>query len=112
MTVSACVAESLLVHKLRGFVEDQRAKVQSVTESEIRFRLGSAGLTGRWGRRRDDCPVEVRVRVGSDRGAGGPAGRSEVTIRVDPLGWGVKRAAFDERAAGVVRDLRGYLAAG
>jgi len=35
-----------------------------------------------------------------------------VTIQIAPLGWGVKKAAFDDRAGQVARDLRGYLAAG
>ena len=112
-TVQACLAASMVTHKLRGFLEDHAAKVISVSESELHFKLGSAGLTGRWGRRRDDCPVEVRVRVGAENlRTGGAAGKNDVTLRIDPLGWGVKRPAFDERAGQVARDLRAYLAAG
>ena len=112
-TVQACLAASMVVHKLRGFLEDHAAKVLSVTDAEVRFKLGHAGLTGRWGRRRDDRPVEVRVKVGAEliktRSA---AMRNEVTIRVKPLGWGVKRPAWEERSGQVARDLRAYLAAG
>ena len=113
LTVQACVAASLVVHKLRGFLEDHDAKVLSVTENELHFKVGSAGLTGRWGRRRDDRPVEVAVKVGAElmrtRSA---ASQNDVSIAVVPLGWGVKRAAFEERAGELARSLRAYLAAG
>jgi diguanylate cyclase (GGDEF)-like protein len=111
-TVQACLASSMVVHKMRGFLEDHAAKVLSVADNEVRFKLGQAGLTGRWGRRRTDCPVEVRVKVGAEliktRSA---VMLNEVTIVIEPLGWGVKRAAWEERSGQVARDLRGYLAA-
>ncbi|QDT15429.1 diguanylate cyclase [Alienimonas californiensis] len=112
-TVQACLAASMVTHKMRGFLEDHAARAISVTDSEIRFKLGHAGLTGRWGRRRDDCPVEVRVKVGAElmktRSA---AGLNDVTLVITPLGWGVKRAVWEERSGQVARDLRAYLAAG
>ena len=112
-TVQACLAASMVVHKMRGFLEDHAAKVQSVDDSEVRFKLGQGGLIGRWGRRRDDRPVEVRVKVGAEHiTARTAAMMNDVTITIEPLGWGVKRAAFDDRAGQVARDLRSYLAAG
>ncbi len=107
-TVQACLAASMVVHKMRGFLEDHAAKVLNVTDNEVRFKLGHAGLTGRWGRRRDECPVEVRVKVGAEliqtRSA---AMLNDVTITIDPLGWGVKRPAWEERSGQVARDFEG-----
>ncbi|MFH5805402.1 diguanylate cyclase [Alienimonas sp. DA493] len=112
-TVQACLAASMVVHKMRGFLEDHAARAVSVSDSEIRFKLGQAGLTGRWGRRRDDCPVEVRVKVGAELIKNRSAvGLNDVTITITPLGWGVKRALWEERSGQVARELRGYLAAG
>ena len=112
-TVQACLAASMVVHKLRGFLEDHDAKVLDVSENDLRFKLGSAGITGRWGRRRGDRPVEVRVSVGAEHMRTRAAStKNDVTIAIEPLGWGVKPDAFDDRAGEVARDLRGYLAAG
>ena len=112
-TAQACLAASMVVHKLRGYLEDVGGKVLHVSETELRFKLGSAGLTGRWGRRRDDRPVEVTVTVGAEHmRTRSAASLNDVTIAVEPLGWGVKRDAFDDRAGEVLRTLRGYLAAG
>ncbi|NNJ27359.1 diguanylate cyclase [Alienimonas chondri] len=112
-TVQACLAASMVVHKLRGFLEDHAAKVLSVSDSEVCFKLGHAGLTGRWGRRREDCPVEVHVKVGAEliktRSA---AMLNDVTITIEPVGWGVKQAAWEERSGQVARDLKAYLAVG
>ena len=113
ITVQACLAASMIVHKLRGYLEDTDGKVLAVSETRLQFKLGSAGITGRWGRRRDDRPVEVTVTVGAEHmRTRTAASLSDVTIAVEPLGWGVKRPAFDDRAGEVVRTLRGYLAAG
>ena len=99
--------------KLRGYVEDADARWKSLEGDTASFRLGSRGLTGRWGRRADDRPVEVRVRVEPPPRGRRPNAAPTCTlhVRVVPLGWGATPEKFRRRAEGVLRDLRSYLVA-
>ncbi|MEM9702214.1 MAG: diguanylate cyclase, partial [Planctomycetota bacterium] len=106
-TVQACLAASMVVHKMRGFLEDHAAKVLSVTDNEICFKLGDAGLIQKWGRRRDECPVRVDVKVGAELITNRTAAMlNDVTIVIEPVGWGVKRDLWQERSGQVARDLK------
>ena len=102
---------SMIGLKLKGFVEDAGARWVSLGDDTVSFRLGNRGLTGRWGRRADDRPVEVRVRVEPPPRGRRPGAVATCTlhVRVVPLGWGVTPDKFRDRGRRVVRELRSYL---
>src|SRR6185369_6339882 len=62
----ACVAAEMVVYKLGGFVNDEKAKLVEVTPTRALLKLGNVGLLPFWGGTDEKRPVEVEIDFGHD----------------------------------------------
>jgi hypothetical protein len=109
----ACIAADMIVYKLGGFVNDQKASLKEVTAKRALIRLGSRSILPIWGSA-DDCrPVELTVEFGDETTTRGSRVTRKVPIKVHirPIGWVRKPEVFQTRACGVLKLLRSYFVA-
>ena len=111
----ACVAADMIVYKLGGFVNDQRAALKEVSAKRAIIQLGSRGVLPLWGLSDDRRPVELTVEFGEEElsGRGGVRAARKVPIQVviRPVGWVRKAEVFQSRARSVLKLLRSYFVA-
>ena len=109
----ACVAADMVVYKLGGFVSEQTAKLQHVSNKQAVVRVGKAGLLRLWGRHERRQPIELTLDFGEEQapefGERQKASQTiEIKVQVRPIGRPGSTEAFQSRAARVVKTLRGY----
>ncbi len=106
-----CSLDNLLMYKLCGFIEDERAEILNVSEKEVRLLLGRHWLTRLMIGDERRRPLEVRL-VFSEPGDDLPvwksahARRSVVDVTVRPLSATFGTKEFHRRAASVLQKLR------
>jgi hypothetical protein len=107
---SACKIGGMLMTKLLGFIEDERAEILNVSESQVTLRLGRPWLqrVGRKDRRR---PIEVCIQFaepGEDLAEWQKtrARRSEVKVRLRPMSRLYPTRDFHRRADSILHTLR------
>lgn len=110
----AVLSAEMVTYKLGGFVREEKAKLQNVTETTAEFRLGNSGFFGGWGQTDDRKPVLVELRFGKveqthGRGSSTPRRRVEVVIK--PQGRVTDSDLFQGRAHRVFKSLKSYFAA-
>jgi hypothetical protein len=112
---SSCRIGGMLLQKLLGFIEDERAEILSVSESHVTLRLGQPLLQRLRGvdRRR---PIEVRIQFADPgenladwRRTG--ARRSAVTVILRPMSRGYSTRDFHRRADSILHQLRFHFVA-
>ena len=108
-----CEASDILVAKLKGFVEDHRARLLDVQEDLIAMRVGEATIFGKWGTDSRRQPVEMIVLLGEQQESGRSSQmkRIEVDVTVRPVGRVPTSDVFDTRASRTVELLRSHLLA-
>lgn len=109
----ACMADDILVFKLKGFVQDHGARLLDVKPNLVALRLGETTFTRKWGRTAERQPVEVIVAISEyevqrKRSA---TRRVKLDVTVTPVGKAPDDAAFESRAMRAVELLRSYLLA-
>jgi hypothetical protein len=112
----ACKTGGMLLNKLLGFIDDERAEVLNISESQATLRLGRP-LLGRladWSERRR--PVEVKISFaepGEDLTQWKRANtrRSVVDVQLRPLTWRLSTKNFHRRAESIVHNLRQHFVA-
>ncbi|MCH7686874.1 MAG: diguanylate cyclase [Planctomycetes bacterium] len=113
----ACIAADMVVYKLGGFVNDQKAKVIEVEERHAQVCLGKSRLFWPfWGETDNLQPVELLIKFDAEKqiqqSEGRPASRQvEVHCEVRPIGKVRKRELFEARALRIIKTLRSYFAA-
>ena len=109
----ACQAEDILVAKLKGFVEDHRARLLDVQENLIAMRVGESTIFGRWGSDSRRQPVEMIVVLGDQQISRRSASmrRIEIDVTVRPVGRAPDAKVFEARACRTVELLRSHLLA-
>ncbi len=112
----ACTAADLVVYKLGGFVNDQKAKLLEVTPQRALLQVGVRRLLPFWGNDDDSRPIHVELSFGEEQSpsAGIRRGASqlvEVRVKIRPLGWIKDSGIFRGRAERVLKELRSYFAA-
>lgn len=104
----------MVVYKLRGFLEDQGARLVEVDQQRALVRIGSKGVFNRWGKSDDRKPVEMEIvfqpATQEETGKSQPH-RLSIRIKVVPLGKIKCSETFHARAQKVVRVLKSYFAA-
>ncbi len=106
-----CKVGGMLLLKMIGFIEDQRAEVLEVSDQHIVMQLGRPWFHRLWhgGERRR--PVQVRLDF-ADPGDDLPtwkqatARRSVVSVEIRPMTLSFGTREFHRRAQGVLRNLR------
>ena len=108
-----CQAAGILVAKLKGFVEDHRARLLDVQEDLIAMRVGESTIFGKWGNDSRRQPVEMIVLLGGERPSGLSSAmkRIEIDVTVRPVGKVPNADVFNTRAARAVELLRSHLVA-
>ena len=109
--MEVCTQSNLIQIKLKGFVLDVGAQLRSVSAEKVVMRLGTVGLTRRWGKADDRQAVELTLHIGADREARGSAKYVPIDLEITPLGKPQSTEQFLERSQRVSRDLRAYLVA-
>jgi len=107
----ARVAEKLVLYKISGFVDGEKANLTKVEEQRVEMKLGRAGLLGGWGDDRNQQPVKVVVEIGDQKQSGKwDSQMVDITATVTPVGRCTDEM-FQSRAAHVCQRLRAYFAA-
>lgn len=107
----ACKIGGMLLLKLLGFMQDERAELLAVSDSEVTLTLGQPWYR-RWGRGADRRrPVSVRIRFaepGDDLAAWQQAAarRSVVAVELRALCASHRTADFHRRADAILQRLR------
>lgn len=106
----ACKIGGMLMTKLLGFIEDERAEILSISESQVTLRLGRPWpqRMSHGDRRR---PIEVQIQFaepGEDLAEWqkAHARRSEVKVSLRPMSWLQPTRDFHRRADSILRMLR------
>ena len=109
--LEVCTQSDLIVYKLTGFIEENKADLREVDAENVRVWMGQGRLWGKWGRVFAEQPVDVHVRVPPLREGRGAAKFVPVEITVRPRGRGYTPDQFNDRAKRLVEQLRSYLVA-
>jgi hypothetical protein len=101
----------MLLLKLIGFIEDERAEILDVSEAHITLRIGQPWFRRWWHGVERRRPLEVRLDFGEpghDLQAWQQtrAARSAVDVRIRPLTWSFRQDDFQRRAEAITRSLR------
>lgn len=111
--IVTCVASSMLPMKLKGYVEDNLAKIIEVKEDQLILQVGTAGLLGGWGNKSDRQPVKVSILM-EELPYDAKAARTRRLIlktKTEPIGRPAQNETFQSRATHVIESLRSYLIA-
>lgn len=109
----ACMADDILVYKLKGFVQDHGARLLDVKPNLVSLRLGETTLTRRWGRTADRQSVEITVTISEHetQRKRSATRRVKLDVTVTPVGKAPDEATFETRALRSVELLRSCLLA-
>ena len=107
----ACQAADMLVYKLKGFVQDHRARLLDVRSDLVAMQLGRSPMFGKWGKHPDKQPVELIVAIGDESAGDGGRSRVSLDVTVTPIARVAEPEIFHLRATHVVEQLRCYLLA-
>jgi diguanylate cyclase (GGDEF)-like protein/putative nucleotidyltransferase with HDIG domain len=113
-TFASCDAADVIVHKLSGFVDDNRGKVLDCTSSRVVIKIGRAGLLSSWGKALNQQPVKIELELAAapeQSGKRAATRRRELRVTVTPDGSPPSDEAFQVRAAYVVELLRSHCVA-
>lgn len=111
--IITCVANSMLPIKLKGFVQDNQAKLIDVKEKELVVHVGASALLGGWGNRPEKQPVKVHIEITELPRNEKVAGTKRLLLKTttEPIGRPSKHETFQSRAIHVTEALRSYLIA-
>lgn len=106
-----CCAANMLTQKLTAFVEEQAAKILSVSPQLLEVQIGQTGYFVGWSRRWEKMPVKLTVRIQQESPGTQKAGtpRALLIAIVEPLTKSAKPDEFQCRASSITDALRSYL---
>ncbi len=112
-TVEVSTSLELTAMKLRAFLQEFDVDILSQAVGEIRFRLGSLGLTRRWGGGQERQPLEIELRFESVRTVskldGKPKTVRMIHLLANSYGKVPDMETFVNRCNSMIRELRAYL---
>lgn len=106
----AVITFDMIVHKLRGFIDEHGARIKRVTSESVRLRVGRRNLLGGWGKSLERQPVDLELLLGGvvqDRGSSA-SNRTNLAYKVRPIGRPGSSEIFQHRARLVIRDLKQF----
>lgn len=105
-----CMASELLTLKLKGFIEEQKAKLGKVAPNKLSFTVGGTSLFGGWGSTLDKQPVNVTIEIRE----GGPDPRAAtakkhiMSVHIEPATKPTSQESFERRSKFVIEALRSF----
>ena len=113
--IKAFMAADMVVYKLGGFVDENRAKLLEVTPSRAVMRVGHRGLLPFWGSTDHRRPVEMSLEFdqpsSKSRAAGNNGAKVTVSVCIRPVGRVRKNGDFEARALRLIKELRSHFLA-
>lgn len=106
-----CKVGGMLLLKLLGFIEEQRAEIEEVSDHHIVMQLGRPWYARWWHGDERRRPVRVRLDF-AEPGEDLPtwkmatARRSVVDVDIRPASMSISNRDFHRRAQGILRNLR------
>src|SRR5690606_36049171 len=61
--IITCVASVMLPMKLKGFVQDNFARIIDVKDSELLLHVGTSAMLGGWGSKPEQQPVKIQIEI-------------------------------------------------
>jgi diguanylate cyclase (GGDEF)-like protein/putative nucleotidyltransferase with HDIG domain/PAS domain S-box-containing protein len=112
-TLKAFTTSDLLSFKLRGFVNDQNAKVFTSSREEIQFQVGKTGFFSKWRRDKNRQPVVVTLKpqLSTDQRVKKTSKLTRIEVSIVPMGTIHDAEIFNLRANDVFRSLSAYFIA-
>lgn len=103
------VASDLIVYKLKGFIEDQRAVLVKSSHTQLVLTCGTAGLLG-WGSQPDRQPVRITIDIREAPASTRNLGNKQVLLHtvVEPVSRPLRATTFQLRANQILDELRSY----
>lgn len=101
------VAADLIVYKIKGFIQDVGATLITSSAKNLVVQCGTAGLLG-WGSRPEKQPVKVSINIQDAPLVTSNSKRVLLKTTVEPVSRPMRSTTFQERAAGVLNQLRSY----
>ena len=110
---TAVVASDMISYKLGGFVNDHKAKLSTVSSEQVVMSIGNTGLLASLNPFSREIPVEIILTMSglSDAVSNRGVPRIQFGVSIRPLRTTRDSAAFQERAALLMSDLKRYFAA-
>lgn len=111
--IVTCVASSMLMIKLKGYVIDKNAKIVDVKEDRLQLHVGTPGLLGGWGKKPEKQPVQLKIHIEELPFDAKQAATRRLLLktRAEPIGRPAAPEIFQTRATIVIEELRAYLMA-
>ena len=110
----ALVSDDMVIYKLGGFVTDHEAKLKKVLPTRVVMQIGRLGLFRCWGSDEKSQPVELELSFGKPAANHNPkaaSSKTEVTVRISPVGRIRKPQVFLNRAKRIFGELRAFFVA-
>lgn len=106
-----CTLSNLLMYKLCGFIQDERAEILDVSENHVRLLLGRPWLSRVWNGGERRRPLEVRLDFSEPSGnlakwQEAHAERAVVDVTIRPRCVSFRKRDFHRRAYSILRNLR------
>ncbi len=101
--------EEILVMKLKGFVQENRARLLRIEKGKAVIQVGREGLFSRWGKKEKRQPVRIDIDASDALRPSTPKSpKRRLQIKITPVGIPSDRETFLQRARHVFRDLRSH----
>lgn len=111
--VDVSTSLELTAMKLQAFLREFDVRILSQEVGQIRFRIGSLGLTRRWGPVAERQPLEVELKFESVRTTSKLDGKPRTVRRISvfaiSLGKVADMPSFQARCGNMIRELRSFL---
>ncbi len=101
--------EEILVMKLKGYVQENKARLISIEEGKAIIQVGREGLFVKWGKKEKRQPIQINIdATDALRPATTKSPKRKVKIKISPVGVPGSREIFQHRARLAFRDLRSH----
>jgi diguanylate cyclase (GGDEF)-like protein len=110
---TAVVASDMISYKLGGFVNDNKAKLTTVTAERVVMTIGKTGLLASMNPFSREAPVEIDLKMNglSDALAKRGVPRIQFGVSIRPLRNALDAVSFQERAGQLCAELKRYFVA-
>lgn len=101
--------EAILVMKLKGFVQENKARLLSIEKGKAVIQVGREGLFIKWGKKEKRQPIRIDIDASDALRPSTPKSpKRRLNIKISPVGVPGNREIFLRRARHVFRELRSH----
>lgn len=110
---TAVLASEMVVYKLGGFVSDHKAILINVNKEHVLMRLDHLGWLSllNWTTSRPPVEIELTMAGLNDSRSRASSQKLRIGVTIRPQGWVRDASTFQNRAKGLLRELKQYFAA-